>query len=97
MADQDSGYCSNCAALEAQVAQLQAQVAHLQRENEELRRMVERLKRVLEWAKAQCRGYIAQTRETLDKSSGVPRARWAYCRGAYEVAYNVLAILQGGA
>jgi len=95
MADQDSGYCSNCAALEAQVAQLQAQVAHLQRENGELRQRLAMLLQQINIARAMCLHVIAESGKVLSQKSGVQRAVWAFNRGAHAVASKLLEVLQG--
>ena len=99
----DGGGCSYCAAMEAQVARLQAQVSQLEnqvqrleQENRRLRQMVERLRNIVQQARAACLYYARQAMEVLGQKSGVPRPAWAYNKGMYGVARNVLAILSQG-
>ena len=92
---ENGGSCANCGHLQAQVYQLQQQVAQLRQENQQLRRRIQRLQRVLQMARSACRQYMVQTGEVLSQRSGVPRARWAYCKGGYTVAARLWAMLGG--
>ncbi|NIV38790.1 MAG: hypothetical protein GWN58_58055 [Anaerolineae bacterium] len=98
----EGGSCSGCglagqvAALEARVSQLEAEVDRLQRENERLRQIIERLRRIIQQARAACAYYIQETMKVLGQKSGIQRAVWAYNKGGYKVARNLLAILSQG-
>lgn len=96
MSQSDGGYCSNCAALAAQLQAAQQQIAQLQREVQTLRARLQRLQQVLQLARAACLNYLAQVQPVLSKSSGVPRAAWSYCRGVHTVAAHLITLLTGG-
>lgn len=98
----EGGNCSGCALvsqvgqLQARVNQLEAEVQQLRRENERLREIIERLKRIIQRAREACAYYIQETMKVLSQKSGVPRAAWAYNKGGYKVARNLLTILSQG-
>ena len=98
----EGGDCSGCGLaaqvgqLQARVSQLEAEVEQLRRENEKLRRLIERLRRIIQQAREACAYYIQETQKVLSQKSGVPRAAWAYNKGGYTVARNLLAILSQG-
>ena len=95
MAESEGG-CSGCAYLQAQVRQLQQRVAQLEQQNQNLRQRIEWLQRIIQLARATCQHYMRETGQVLAQRSGVPRARWAYCKGGYAVAARILAVLSQG-
>ena len=79
--------CSNCAALEAELARARAEI-------EALRRTVTRLRAIIARARAACVSLAAQADKVLARRSGVPRGTWAFARGLREAAARVAAFLE---
>ena len=80
--------CSQCEALQAQLASAQREIERLHKVIRRLRRIMARLRQVCQW-------WLARARHVLSRQSGVPRGSWAFWRGVERVASNLLALLGG--
>jgi len=67
--------------------------AELERHQRKIDRLEKQLRQLRQAIKQVCNWYIQSAQLVLSQRSGVPRGRWAFWRGVYQVAVRVLALL----
>lgn len=82
-------FCPSCKVKAIRIMALEAEVNRLKRQNARLKKQ---LARVRQYAA----GVLHETDKVLKQKSGVPRAKWAYTKGAAYVAHGVLRVVGGG-
>ena len=75
--------CQACRTYRAELERYQRKIERLEKQLRQLRQAIEKA----------CNWYIQNAQLVLSQRSGVPRGRWAFWRGVYQVGVHVLALL----
>ena len=73
---------------------LERELDDMARKLDQVMRQLEKLKQALERIRAFCGEVVSRSDAILSQPSGVPRGKWAFARGAKEIAARVLALTQ---